>query len=73
MTLDTSSHDDVVVLAQAIADALHAAVDYLEGVDVSLLSSDVQQSVALAKAAGAAVDQLLDALNISDVDSDGGG
>jgi hypothetical protein len=61
----------VVEIAQAVDAALDAACDYLDGVDLSALPSEVQQGLALTSAAGALSERLLAALGVPD--GNGGG
>lgn len=70
---DTASSDDAdaAELAQAVDAALDAFAATLDGVDTSALPAPVQQALALAEAAGVAVDELLDAMGVPDPDEDG--
>jgi hypothetical protein len=56
--------------AQATDAAIDEALAILEGVDLTSLPAEVQQAIALIQAADAAVDEVLDALGVSDPDED---
>jgi len=61
---------DPGTLAQAVDAPLDEAINLLAQVDASTLPAEVQQAIALIQAADAAVDELLDALGVSDPDED---
>lgn len=69
---DTEDADapDTDTLTQAVDAALDEACALFDGTDTSTLPDDIQQAIALVQAAGVSVDELLDALNLSDPDED---
>lgn len=60
--------DDPATLASAVDAALDEACNLFASVDVTGLPDEVQQGIALAQAAGVAVDELLDVMGVADPD-----
>lgn len=67
---DTEDDTDPGVAAQAVDAAIDEAINLFAAVDLTSLPAEVQQAIALVQAADAAVDELLDALGVSDPDED---
>lgn len=60
--------DDPATLASAVDAALDEACNLFGTVDVTTLPDEVQQGIALAQAAGVAIDELLDVMGVADPD-----
>lgn len=60
--------DDPATLASAVDAALDEACNLFGSVDITGLPDEVQQGIALAQAAGVAVDELLDVMGVADPD-----